>query len=287
MADIGRINHLLVEKTTPQGIYLQGGWLGQVLLPKRFVPKDCEPGDYLDAFIYLDSEDRFIATTQKPKAQVGEVAYLECVAVNQVGAFLDWGLPKELLVPYSEQHKTMTVGKSYVVYVYSDEATHRIAASTKLNHFIGKQKNAEQPAYQVGQAVELLISDRSDIGYNAVINHRDWGVLFYSDVVNPLTTGRRVKGFIKRIRDDGKIDLALHAPGFAKVDDLATRILNELHRREGFLPLSDVSPPEQIYQTFNISKRVYKMAIGALYKKRLITIEPEGIRLIDEPVKNA
>jgi len=278
LAEIGRVNHLFVESIAPQGVYLQGGWLGKILLPKRFVPKNIEAGDYVDVFVYLDSEDRYIATTQKPKAQVGEVAFLKVVEVNQVGAFLDWGLPKDLLVPFNQQQKAMAVGQSYPVYIYSDDETHRIAASSKLNRFICRLSDD----YQQGQAVELIISDRTDIGYSAVINHHVWGVLFYSDVVTPLKIGQKIKGYIKRIREDGKIDLSLHKPGFAKVEDLSVRILKALNQHQGFLPLSDKSAPDEIYQMFNVSKKAYKMTIGTLYKKRLIAIDKDGIRLTDQ-----
>lgn len=275
MAKIGQQNLLEVVKITPHGAYLQGGWLGEILLPKRYVPENCEKGDPVNVFVYLDSEDRFIATTQKPKAQVGEVAFLKVIAVNQVGAFLDWGLPKDLLVPFSQQQTTMEEDKSYLVYVYSDEETHRIAASSKLNKFI--ERHPEN--YEKGQKVELIINALTDIGYSAVIDHKDWGVLFYSDVVKPLKIGQKVKGYIKRVRDDGKIDLSLQAPGYAKVDDLSLHILSTLKQNDGFLALSDKSHPEQIYSTFGISKKSFKMSIGSLYKQRLITIENKGIRL--------
>ena len=278
MAKIGRKNLLEVVKLVPHGAYLQGGWLGEILLPQRFVPEDCEVGDPINVFVYLDSEDRYIATTLKTKAQVGEVAFLKVIAVNQVGAFLDWGLPKDLLVPFNQQQTTMEEGKSYLVYVYTDDETHRIAASSKLNKFIERHPDD----YEKGQKVELMVNAMTDIGYSAVINHQDWGVLFYSDTVKPLTIGQRVNGYIKRVREDGKIDLSLHAPGFAKVEDLSTRIMNILEQQDGFLALSDKSPPEQIYNAFSVSKKAFKMAIGTLYKKRLITLEKEGIRLIPQ-----
>jgi len=279
LAKIGKKNLLEVVKIAPHGAYLQGGWLGEILLPNRYLPEDCEVGDPLNVFVYLDSEDRFIATTIKPKAQVGEVAFLKVIAVNKVGAFLDWGLPKDLLVPFSQQQTTMEEGKSYLVYVFTDEETHRIAASSKLNKFI--ERHPEH--YTNGQQVELIVNAMTDIGYSAVIDHKDWGVLFYSDVVKPLTIGQKVKGYIKRVRDDGKIDLSLQAPGFAKIDDLAIRVMDLLEKQEGFLALSDKSPPEQIYQTFSVSKKSFKTTIGTLYKKRLITIEKEGIHLINTP----
>ncbi|KZY33961.1 MULTISPECIES: S1 RNA-binding domain-containing protein [unclassified Oleiphilus] len=276
MAKIGRNNLLEVIKFEPQGAYLQGGWLGEILLPKRYVPEDCEVGDPLNVFVYLDSKDRFIATTQTPRAQVGEVAFLEVTDVNNIGAFLDWGLPKDLLVPYNQQHMTMEVGKSYLVYIYTDEETHRIAASTKLNKYIGRLPND----YKQGQKVDLAISATTDLGYSAVIDNQYWGLLFFSDVVRPLKIGQKVKGFIKQVRNDGKVDLSLHAPGFKKIENLAERVLDRLEKSEGYLPLSDKSKPEEIYDAFSISKKAFKTAIGTLYKQRQIRIESDGIYLI-------
>lgn len=281
MAKIGRENLLEVVKLETHGAYLQGGWLGEILLPKRYVPEDCEIGDPLNVFIYLDSEDRYIATTQTPKAQVGEVAYLECISVNKTGAFFDWGLPKDLLVPFSEQHAPLRENNRYLVYLYSDPETHRIAASSKLNKYINRQPTG----YQQGDNVDLLINEKTDIGYSAVINHQDWGVLFYSDVVKPLKIGQKVAGFIKRVREDGKIDLSLHAPGFVKIDILADKVLKLLHKNQGFLALSDKSPPDAIYDALSASKKSYKTAIGTLYKKKLIRIEAEGIYLITDTEK--
>lgn len=278
MANIGRKNLLEVVKLENHGAYLQGGWLGEILLPKRYVPEDCEIGDPINVFIYLDSEDRYIATTQTPKAQVGEVAYLNCIAVNPTGAFFDWGLPKDLLVPFSEQHKPLKEGNNYLVYLYSDEESHRIAGSTKLNKYIDRNPKD----YSQSQAVTLHINEKTDIGYSAVIDHKNWGVLFYSDVVKPLKIGQKVSGFIKRIRDDGKIDLSLQAPGFAKIDTLAEKILMLLKKNDGFLALSDKSPPEDIYDQLSVSKKSYKTAIGTLYKKKLIRIKQEGIYLSTE-----
>lgn len=278
MANIGRKNLLEVVKLENHGAYLQGGWLGEILLPKRYVPEDCEIGDPLNVFIYLDSEDRYIATTQTPKAQVGEVAYLNCIAVNPTGAFFDWGLPKDLLVPFSEQHKPLKEGSNYLVFLYSDEESHRIAGSTKLNKYI--ERNPQ--GYTQGQAVTLHINEKTDIGYSAIIDHKNWGVLFYSDVIKPLTIGQKISGFIKRIRDDGKIDLSIQAPGFAKIDTLAEKILSILKRNNGFLGLSDKSPPEDIYEQLSVSKKSFKTAIGTLYKKKLIRIESKGIHLISD-----
>ena len=276
MANIGRKNLLESVKLEDHGAYLQGGWLGEILLPKRYVPEDAEIGDPLNVFIYLDSEDRYIATTQTPKAQVGEVAYLQCISVNKVGAFFDWGLSKDLLVPFSEQHKPLKEDTHYLVYLYSDAETHRIAGSTKLNKYI--ERNPE--GYTQGQAVSIRINEKTDIGYSAIIDHKDWGVLFYSDVVKPLKIGQRVSGFIKRVREDGKIDLSLHAPGFAKIDSLAEKVLSLLQKNNGYLALSDKSPPEEIYEQLSASKKSYKTTIGTLYKKKLIRIEKDGIYLL-------
>ena len=278
MAKIGRHNLLEVIKFEPQGAYLQAGWLGEVLLPKRYVPEGCEVGDPLNVFIYLDSSDRFIATTQKPRAQVGEVAFLEVKDVNRVGAFMDWGLPKDLLVPFNQQQETMEAGKSYLVYLYTDEETHRIAASSKLNKFINRLPDN----YKQGQKVDLAISDVTDLGYSAVIDDQFWGLLFFNDVVRPLKIGQKVRGFIKQIRSDGKVDLSLHAPGFSKIENLADKIIDRLEKGQGFLPISDKSPPELIYEAFSISKKAYKTAIGTLYKQRKIRIEKDGIYLLEQ-----
>ncbi len=278
MAKIGRYNLLEVIKFEPQGAYLQGGWLGEILLPKRYVPEDCEVGDPLNVFVYLDSKDRFIATSQKPRAQVGEVAFLEVKDVNHIGAFLDWGLAKDLLVPFNQQQTSMEVGQSYLVYVYSDDETHRIAASSKLNKYITRLTKD----YKQGQKVSLVISDTTDLGYSAVIDNQYWGLLFFSDVVRPLKVGQKLNGFIKQLRSDGKVDLSLHAPGFSKIENLAEKIMARLDKSEGFLPLSDKSDPESIYEAFSISKKAFKTAIGTLYKQRKIRIEKDGIYLTSE-----
>ncbi|WP_250657606.1 S1 RNA-binding domain-containing protein [Alkalimarinus coralli] len=278
MVKVGQVNELEIIKETDIGAYLDGDSLGQIFMPFRYVPPGKKTGDHVEAFIYFDSEDRIIATTDKPKAMVGDFACLKVVAVNSVGAFLDWGLPKDLLVPYNEQKQTMVEGQSYVVAVFYDKNTNRIAASAKLNKFLDQ----EMGRYHNGLEVDLLICDHSDIGYNAVINNQHWGVLFDSEVYRPLKYGQKIKGYIKRIRDDGKIDLCLQQPGYKKVSTLSDRVMEELKKQGGYLPLSDKSAPEAIYKAFGASKKAYKMAIGALYKNRQITIEKEGITLIKE-----
>ena len=282
MANIGKYNQLTVIRIDPYGAALEADELGEITLPNRFMPENCQVADRVDVFIFLDSQERLSATTQKVNAQVGEVAFLKVVQVNQVGAFLDLGIAKDLLVPFNQQQISMEVDKSYLVYVYLDEDSNRIVASSKLNRFIIHAATI----YKMGQSVELMISDITDIGYSAVINHRHWGVLFFSDVVKPLKIGQKMKGFIKNIREDGKINLCLQAIGYAKVDSLSVKILKQLEKNAGFIPLSDKSPAEAIYEQFAVSKKSFKMTIGALYKKRLITISKQGITLNPKPLSN-
>lgn len=275
MVEIGKLNTLQVVKFVDFGAYLDGKEWGEILLPKRDVPRECQPGDALTVFLFCDSEDRLIATTQKPYAQVGEVAFLKVVSVNAVGAFVDWGLPKDLLVPFSEQQHRMKVGQSYVVFVYLDESSNRLAASSKLEKFIGYQP----VGFQEGDQVDLLIGDRTDIGYKVIVNHAAWGLLYNNEIFQSLETGQRVPGFIKKIRDDGKIDCCLQQPGYDAVNTTAWKILEYLHNHNGFLALTDHSSPEQIAAVLGVSKKTYKKAIGALYKQQHITLEPRGIRL--------
>lgn len=278
MAYIGRFNRLTVVKIVDHGVYLDAQWLDTVLLPRREVPEGTRVGDSVTVFLYADSEDRPIATTKKPLAQTEEVAFLKVLQVNRVGAFMDWGLPKDLLVPFNQQQPTMEEGRSYLVYVHIDEDSNRIIGSSLLNKFISK----EPPEYQSGDPVDVHVSEKTDLGYTCVIDHKYWGLLFYSDVVKPLRIGQHIKAFIKRVREDGKVDLSLQAPGFAKVDDLSRRILRALNESEGYLPLSDKSSPDAIYDRFGISKKAYKLTIGNMMKKKVIAIEKEGIRLLTE-----
>ena len=278
MANIGRINTLSISKLDHYGASLDAGELGEIIVLNRNLPANAKVGDAIDVFVYHDSKDRLAATTHKPKVLIGEAAFLNVLQVNNVGAFLDWGLPKDLLVPYNQQQIAMTVDNSYVVFVYLDDDTGRIVASSKLNKHIHQGENI----YKRGQAVDLLISDVTDIGYSAIINNQHWGVLYFNDVVRTIKVGQRFNGFIKQIRDDGKINLSLEAIGYEKVDSLSVKILKQLEHNDGFIPLSDKSAPDLIYQRFSVSKKSFKMTIGTLYKKRLITISPEGITLVDD-----
>lgn len=277
--EIGQWNMLKVAKEVDFGLYLDGGDLGEILLPDRYVPDHTEAGDSLKVFICNDSEDRLIATTDMPYAVSDDFAFLKVVSVNEsVGAFLDWGLPKDLLVPFREQQVKMKVGAWYVVRVYVD-ADQRIAASSKLDRFLDQTPIQ----YSVGQAVDLMICKETDIGYKSVINRAHWGVLYFDDVFKPLKKGQKTRGYIKKLRSDRKIDLCLQKLGYEKVGDMTETILNALKSEGGFISVTDKSPPELIAKQFNVSKKTYKKAIGALYKKRLIKIEPDGIYLIGEP----
>ena len=277
MAELGRLNTLTVLKQLDFGVYLDGGDLEEILLPRRYVPKDCSVGDQLDVFIYLDSEDMIIATTEKPKAMVGECAFLKVVEVNQIGAFLDWGLAKDVLVPFGEQQKPMQVGQSYVVYLYIDLASERIAASSKLDKFIGDTS----PYYKEQQAVDLLIYGRSDLGYKAVVDGGTIGLLFHSDVLIPLSIGQTLKGYIKRIRADKKIDLCLQLVTRQALDALSEKILDFLKAEGGQSTMIEKSPVEVIAKQFGVSKSSYKKALAKLYKKRLIVIEKTYIALVN------
>jgi len=276
MAQIGKLNHLEVLKELDFGIYLDGGDLGEILMPKRYVPEGTMLGDFLEAFIYLDSEDRLIATTEKPLAQVEEFALLEVVSVTPVGAFLNWGLPKDLFVPFREQRKPMEVGKKYLVYVYLDTDSKRIAASSKIENYLDNIP----VDYDENEEVDLIIVNETDLGYNAIIDYSHLGVLYKNEVFQELNPGDKVQGYIKKIRTDGKIDLRLDKIGYEKIISFVDRIIVELQKNKGFLPLTDKSSPEEIYKTFKISKKNFKAAIGALYKKRFIALEEDGLRLI-------
>ncbi|MBL7972006.1 MAG: GntR family transcriptional regulator [Prolixibacteraceae bacterium] len=276
MAEIGKINHLYVVKEVDFGIYLDGGDLGEILMPKRYVPEGTQPEDMIDAFIYLDSEDRLVATTEKPLAMVEEFALLEVVAVTQVGAFLNWGLPKDLFVPFREQRQPMEVGKKYLVYVYLDTNSKRIAASSKIENYLDNIP----VDYDEDEEVDLIVVNETDLGYNAIIDNSHLGVIFKNEVFQPLSPGDRIQGFIKKLRIDGKIDLCLQKSGYEKISAFADQIISALEKNNGFLALTDKSSPEEIYKVFKFSKKNFKAAIGALYKKRMIALEEDGIRLL-------
>ena len=275
MPEPGKINTLMVAKKVDIGVYLDGENLGRILLPQRVVPPNCVEGSRLEVFVHYDQEGRLIATTRRPLALPGAFAYLKVVKLTSLGALLEWGLSHLLLAPTREQKQTMEEGKSYLVRVILDEPKKWIIASSRLDQFLG-----QLPVdYEVGQEVELLIGSHTDLGYKAIVNNAHWGVLYENEVFQPLKKGDRLPGFIKKIRDDRKIDLCLQKPGYEKVDGLAERILTQLKQHGGFMQVNDKTAPELIYQWFGVSKKSYKKAIGALYKRKLIAIEGEGIRL--------
>ena len=275
MLKLGRNNLLRVVKTTSFGVYLDGANYGEILLPKRYVPTDCQIDSWLKVFVYLDSEDRLIATTETPKAQVGECVSLKVVDTNRFGAFLDWGLPKDLLVPRREQAQPMQVGQSYVVYVHVDAPSESIIGSSRLELFLNETGSDFSPR----QAVDLLIYERTELGFKAVINNTHLGLLYANEVFQPLSVGQRQKGYIKAVRADYKIDLMLQLPSAVAHDAVTTKILEHLRARGGSSNFTDKSSPEAIYQEFQVSKAHFKRAIGLLYKQQLIVIAKDGIRL--------
>ena len=276
MLKIGQKNRLRIVKSVDFGVYLDGGGRGEILLPRRYLPETWAVGDELEVFIYLDSEDQLIATTQRPRIMVGQCAYLKAKAVDKIGAFLDWGLSKDLLVPFGEQVTRMKEGNDYVVYCYLDEDSERIAATTRLHKYLDEDGDDFEPK----QAVKLLICGRTDMGYKAVINNTHLGLIYKDDAFKPLKYGQKLDGYIKVIREDGKIDLCLQLPGQAAKKELADQILDDLKAQGGVSTLTDKSPPEQIYEKYNVSKGSYKKALGALYKRRMIVIEKDQIKLV-------
>ncbi len=272
---LGRFNTLEVVKTVDFGMYLDGGDDGEILLPARYVPEDCKEGDRLKVFLYLDIEERLIATTLTPLVQVGEFACLEVSWINQYGAFLHWGLMKDLFVPFGEQKMKMQVGKKYVVHAHIDEDSYRIVASAKVERYLSK----EIPAYEPGEEVDILIWQKTDLGFKAIIGNKYSGLLYDGEIFQPLHTGMTLKAFVKQVREDGKIDLMLQKPGFEKVDDFAKTLLQYIKDHGGSIGLTDKSPAEEIYDVFGVSKKTFKKGVGDLYKKRLITLYEEGIRL--------
>jgi uncharacterized protein len=278
MATIGKYNTLKVLRETGSGYFLDGGESGDILLPGKYLPHGIQTDDEIEVFLYLDSEDRIIATTEEPYCEVGDFALLEVVEVNEVGAFLNWGLQKDLLVPFREQKIKMEPGSWHIVYVYVDEKTNRIAASAKVDKFLGKDPIAFRP----GEEVELFIYGPCPLGYNAIINKSHWGMLYAGEVFQPLNRGEHITGYINKVRDDGKIDLSLYPAGIKKAENSAELIVEYLKRKGGFIPLTDKSPAEDIYETFGISKKNFKMAVGGLYKARLIELGENGIRLVEK-----
>lgn len=275
MIHIGKFNTLKVCKQRDNEVYLDAGESGEVLLNPKDVQQAYQVGDEISAFIYSDGKGQLLATTQTPLAQVDEVAWLKVVSLSKAGAFLDWGLDKDLLVPFSEQKQKMVEGRYYLVRLFLDESN-RIAASTLLDDFV----NDEAVYLKEGQQVDLIIADHTELGFKAVVNHRFWGVLYKNEVFQRLKKGQKITGYIKKIRDDNKIDLTLEQGKYGqKVDAVADKILAFLQRQGGEMQITDKSSPEIIYDTFGVSKKAFKQALGGLYKKRLISLSDQGVQL--------
>ncbi len=277
MVQIGKMNRLSIKGMQAYGMHLDGGASGDILLKGTSNLPKYQAGETIDVFVYVDREQRLLATTQKPYAMVGEFAALRVVTSSAAGAFLAWGLESDLFVPKSEQQDNMREGKYYVVYIFVNEKSNRITASSKLDKFLNRQP----PRYQEGEEVDLLVYAKTDLGYSAVVNSCHAGMIYENEVFQKLALGQRLQGYVKKIRDDRKIDLRLQRTGFQGVDDISQTILNTLKDRGGMVAVTDKSPPEDIYALFGVSKKVFKKAIGALYKKRLLVIDSDGIKLTD------
>ena len=282
MSLIGKNINLEVLRSTEIGLFLdtEDRNYNGILLPKRYVPKGVEVGDFIDVFIYRDSEDRIIATRLDPYIRVGEFAYLNVNKVESYGAFLDWGLPKDLFVPVSQQRSLMVDNGYYLVYAYLDKQTDRIAATAKVHRHL--QNEAED--LELGQEVEVLICDETDLGVRVIVNNKFWGLLYHNEIFQNLTEGQKTIGYVKTIRlEDHKLDITLKKEGMAEVKDARSLITEALHDANGFLPLNDKSAPEAIYEELEMSKKVFKKAIGNLYKDKMITIKRDGIHLAEQP----
>ena len=278
MVEIGKYNTLKIVKDLDFGVYLDGGDGVEILLPARYVPKNVKPGDEVEVFIYHDNEGRLIATTAKPLAQVGEFQFMEVKSVNNTGAFLEWGLMKDLLVPFKEQKMPMREGKWYLVYVHVDHVTGRIVASARVDKYLDNVI----PDYSFNQEVDLLVAEETEIGYKVIINNTHWGLVYHSEVFQRLEKGEHVKGYIKEVREDEKIEVSLTPLGYQKVEGISKIILDSLKAQGGYIAVHDKSEPELIYSLFRCSKKAFKQAIGALYKQKIINLETEGIRLINK-----
>lgn len=276
MIKIGKLNSLKIIKQQAKEFILDGENSAVVLLPVTEAPEESKIGDKLNVFVYVDGKGKLLATMKRPLAQVDDVAWLKCISTSQAGAFLDWGVAKDLLLPFSEQTQKIIKGRSYLVKIFVDESN-RIAASMLLDDFI----QDEVFYFKEGQKVDLIIADETDLGFKAIINHQYWGVLYNNEIFQKLRKGQKISGYIKKVRDDNKIDLVLQIAKYAsKVESVTEKILAKLKSQGGIMLINDKSPPEVIYNTFGVSKKVFKQSIGTLYKKRIISIEKQSISLV-------
>ncbi len=279
---MGDYNRLEVVRAVPFGMYLDGGAEGEILLPSRYVPKGCKPGDVLDVFIYLDQDEKPVATTEKPLAKVGDFACLEVAWTNQYGAFLRWGPMKDLFCPFREQKIRMVKGAHYIVYVTVDEETYRLMATAKVEKWLAQ----EPPRYSHGDEVSLLVWQKTDLGFKVIIDNRYSGLVYEDQIFRPIRTGDRLKGYIDHVRQDGKIDVTIQPTGRRQTEEFSEVLLRYLQDNGGHCDLGDKSPAELIADRFKVSKKTFKKAVGDLYRRRLITINDQGIALtsgISEP----
>ena len=276
MIEAGRYYNLSVLKLVEFGVYLDGKGT-EILLPKRWVPGGTKAGDEISVFVYHDSENRLIATTQKPKGIVGDIVALDVVSVTPQGAFLDWGLMKDLFLPNSQQRLKVYKGQTVPVYIYMDEQTGRVAATEKFSQWLSN----EEIALEEKEEVELFIYRKTDLGYEVIVNKKHIGLMHYGDVFGNIQIGDRIRGFVKKIRPDQKIDVMPGQAGYKKVENETEKILRMLEENNRYLPFNDDSNPEEIKEHFGMSKKTFKMAIGALYKQRKIGFAKKGIQLLD------
>ena len=279
MITLGDYNTLKIVKSVDFGLYLDGGEEGEILLPQRYVTKDMHIDDEIEVFIYLDQEERLVATTERPYAKVGEFAYLEVAWVNQYGAFLKWGLMKDLFCPFREQKKRMEQGHSYIVYIKVDEDSYRLMATAKVDKIITEPSAEDLYTLTHGTPVDILVWQKTDLGFKAIVNNRFQRLLFENQIFQPIHSGDRLTAYVDHVRQDGKIDLTLQPTGRQHTLDFAEVLLRYLYENDGHCNLGDKSPAELIYDRFGVSKKAFKKAIGDLYKRRLIVIEDEGFRL--------
>lgn len=277
---LGEINTMTVVKKVDFGYYLDGGDEGEILMPTRYVPEGCKPGDKIDVFVYLDQDERPVATTLTPKAMVGEFAYLEVAWVNQYGAFLDWGLMKDLFCPFREQKMRMVKGNSYIVHIHLDKESYRIMASAKVEHYLSE----ERPRYKNGQEVDILIWQKTDLGFKTIVDNKFGGLIYKDQIFKYVHTGDRMKAYIKTVRPDGKIDLMLQPMGQQQTKEFSEALYEYLKNNNGYCNLGDKSDAEEIYERFQVSKKTFKKAVGDLYKRKLITIAPQSIELNKEQI---
>jgi predicted RNA-binding protein (virulence factor B family) len=277
MAELGRRNQLAILRSARPGVFLDGGEDGEILLPRRYAPENCEPGAVVDVFVYRDSEDRLVATTEVPLAMVGEFGVLRVVGMHpDIGVFLDWGLSKDLLLPRREQSCALRTGQKVAVRVFVDPHSNRIVASMKLGRWLGKTP----PRYPVGGEVRALVANETPLGYNAIVAGAHRGLFYHSALAGPLCPGETVTAFVLAVRPDGNLDLSLTRPGYGRVKPLAEQILQALAEAGGSLPFHDKTSPEEIRAAFQVSKKAFKQALGALYRRHRIAIEPDAIRLL-------